>query len=191
VNRKAAKLRGLVVGIVLVMLGLAVDPTPAMAGPQDFRTPGAGILVDVPYKIWNSESIKCMEVHAASMANGALVDQWTCNGGSHQAWTWRATPVAGFYQLVNGNSRKCLDNAGNYSNGAQLTQWTCEDNNPHQRFWVQPNPSIGSRWSFGTGGLQTICIEVYHAGINTNGTKVNQWTCNGNANQVWLESSAL
>ncbi|MBS2966867.1 RICIN domain-containing protein, partial [Actinocrinis puniceicyclus] len=29
----------------------------------------------------------CLDVTGASTANGALVELWTCNGGSNQQWT--------------------------------------------------------------------------------------------------------
>ncbi len=29
----------------------------------------------------------CLDVTGASTANGAVVELWTCNGGSNQQWT--------------------------------------------------------------------------------------------------------
>ncbi len=38
------------------------------------------------YNFVNLNSGKCLDVTGASTANGAIVEQWPCNGGSNQKW---------------------------------------------------------------------------------------------------------
>jgi chitosanase len=63
---------------------------------------------------------KCMDVTAASTANGAKVQLYDCNGTGAQKWS------ASGGQLINTASGKCLDATDNSSaNGNQLQIWTC------------------------------------------------------------------
>ncbi len=34
---------------------------------------------------------KCMNVSGASVQNGAIIQQWTCEGGDNEKWTLAAT----------------------------------------------------------------------------------------------------
>ena len=38
------------------------------------------------YTVVNLNSNKCLDVTGRSTANGAVVQQWTCNGGTNQEW---------------------------------------------------------------------------------------------------------
>jgi hypothetical protein len=38
------------------------------------------------YNLINLNSGKCLDVRGRSTANGAIVQQWTCNGGTNQNW---------------------------------------------------------------------------------------------------------
>jgi hypothetical protein len=75
----------------------------------------------------NLNSGKCLDVTGRSTANGAVVQQWTCNGGTNQEW--KPVLISGppnVYRLVNLNSGKCLDVTGrSLANGAVIQQWTC------------------------------------------------------------------
>lgn len=58
-----------------------------------------------------------------STTNGALVAQWTDNGGTNQQW--QIVDVGdGYSKLINRKSGKALDSGGTTVDGAQLTQWT-------------------------------------------------------------------
>jgi glucosylceramidase len=81
------------------------------------------------YTVVNLNSKKCLDVTGRSTANGAVIQQWTCNGGTNQEWYPRVAqnnPAATIYNLVNLNSGKCLDVTGrSTANGAVIQQWTC------------------------------------------------------------------
>jgi hypothetical protein len=196
-------------GVAPAIANPAVDggkPTPAQLGlPASVHAPSAAerralpaslasaaVAVSYPAYVWNQHSAKCMEVYASSTANGAKVNQWTCNRNANQKWTWIA--LAGSYytwKIVNVASGKCLDTSGSTANGVQLTQWACQATNPNQVFWRISNSASNYVWRFGPASRPTgaVCVEVYHSSY-LNGAKVNQWTCNGTQTQNWSESPA-
>ena len=74
---------------------------------------------------------KCLDITGGSTANGALIEEWTCNGGSNQQW------LAVNGELVNPASGKCLDDPGfNTTQGTQLDLWTCNGGSNQQ--WSVP-----------------------------------------------------
>lgn len=46
------------------------------------------------YLIHPTNSNKCLDVDGISKNDGALVQQWTCNGQDNQKWSFKATPIA-------------------------------------------------------------------------------------------------
>ena len=67
---------------------------------------------------------KCLDVTAASTADGAAVIQYTCGSGTNQQWQVRT--VGSSFQLVARHSGKCLDLPGSSTaNGTRLKQYTC------------------------------------------------------------------
>jgi sugar lactone lactonase YvrE len=76
---------------------------------------------------------RCLDVAAASTANGAAVQTYACNGTGAQRWT----ATAG--QLVNPASGRCLDAANRSSaDGTPLQIWACSGGANQQ--WVLPAP---------------------------------------------------
>jgi hypothetical protein len=74
--------------------------------------------------IVNFNSGKCLDVSQQSTADGANVDQWTCNGGQNQQWQWVAH--GSYFQLIGRQSRKCFDVHQNATaDGTNLDIWTC------------------------------------------------------------------
>jgi Ricin-type beta-trefoil lectin domain-like len=49
---------------------------------------------------------QCLDITGGGTANGALTEEWTCNGGASQQW------LAVHGELVNPASGKCLDDPG-------------------------------------------------------------------------------
>jgi hypothetical protein len=70
------------------------------------------------YFLENEYSHKCMGV-GSSLANGAGVIQYNCNGAVDEKW-WYSNG-----QFKNVYSGKCLGVASSQSAGRQLIQWTC------------------------------------------------------------------
>jgi hypothetical protein len=77
------------------------------------------------YEIVNANSGKCVDVSAASTANGANIQLWTCNGTGAQRF--RVNDVGGgFKEIINTNSSRCLDvSAQSTATGANVVQWDC------------------------------------------------------------------
>jgi alpha-tubulin suppressor-like RCC1 family protein len=74
---------------------------------------------------------KCMDIANQSSTNRALIDLFTCSGGSNQQWL----PANG--TLVNPVSGKCLDDpAFKSANGTQLEIFTCNGGANQQ--WILP-----------------------------------------------------
>src|SRR5678816_988755 len=100
--------------IVLVVAGCAVD--------VDSSDPGA-LTSSAP--LVAAHSAKCIDVRSKSTATGAVIEQWTCNGGSNQRFALvPADP--GYVFIKNANSGLCLNVQGrSVSPGALIVQWTC------------------------------------------------------------------
>lgn len=78
---------------------------------------------------------KCMDVYFASTADGAIVHQYACTGGSNQRFTLESQG-GGKYRLKANHSGKCLAvTGGSSSEGAQLEQRSCNASNA-QMFYV-------------------------------------------------------
>ena len=79
------------------------------------------------YNITVISSGKCLDIRDGSTSNGALLQQWDCNGNAQQKW--ELLPIAGqdgWYALRPQNSNKCLDVYGAETrNGATVWQWDC------------------------------------------------------------------
>lgn len=139
------------------------------------------------YAIANVNSSYWAEVSGASMANGAVVDQWVDNGGNNQIWTF-SNAGNGFYYIKNVNSGLVLDVANaSTSEGALIDQWQSTGN--LNQLWV---PQFVN-YADGTGSYN---LYSANAPINLNllevpgnstaqGTQLDQWAPNGGANQQW------
>ncbi|WP_329455631.1 lectin [Streptomyces sp. NBC_01497] len=113
---------------------------------------------------------KCVDVAAASNANGTAVQLYDCNGTAAQQWT-----VAG-----DGTVRalgKCLDvvDAGT-GDGALVQLWDCTGA-PNQKWSVNSAQDIVSL----SAGK---CLDVKDRST-ANGTRLQIWTCSGQSNQKW------
>lgn len=122
---------------------------------------------------------KCMEV--TGTANGALIEQWTCTGGTNQAWTLDHMGN-GQYRFVAENSGKCLDlDGGSTANGVQLQQWDCAPGD--KQLWT-----IEEGTATGYYAIKSVasgkCVDVSGASTSDGG-QVIQWDCHGGDNQYW------
>ncbi|WP_437806942.1 RICIN domain-containing protein [Sorangium sp. So ce1078] len=123
---------------------------------------------------------KCLDVNNASTSDGAVVQQWTCNGGNNQQWLLQSAGGA-YYRIVARHSGKCLDVvSSSTADGASVKQYTCNGGNNQQ-------------WQFQDdgGGYYRIvarhsgkCLDVV-SGSTSDGAAVKQYTCNGGNNQQW------
>lgn len=114
---------------------------------------------------------KCVDVAAASSANGTAVQLYDCNGTAAQNWTVAAD---GSLQALG----KCLDaTSAGTANGTQLQLWDC-------------NGSGAQKWQPGSGStlvnpVSGRCVDATGPS-SANGTRLQLWDCFGAANQQWL-----
>ncbi|MFI7272913.1 ricin-type beta-trefoil lectin domain protein [Streptomyces sp. NPDC049879] len=112
---------------------------------------------------------KCMDVNAASSANGTRVQLWSCNTSTAQWWTLRSD---GTLRAVG----KCLDaNAHGTANGTQLQLWDCTG-------------GANQVWQVYNGGYRNPisgrCVDV-PGSTTVDGTQLQLYDCNGTNAQRW------
>jgi glucosylceramidase len=113
---------------------------------------------------------KCVDVAAASAANGTAVQLFDCNNSSAQSWTIAAD---GSIQALG----KCMDivSAGT-ANGTQVQLFDC--NGTGAQIWAPTaahdlvNPASGR------------CLDATGPS-SANGTRLQIWDCSGGTNQKW------
>ena len=90
---KSRRLGGLLAVAAAVGEGLPAAPQAAASLTQitNFGTNPTGLQRNVNSNgtITGAQSGLCLDMTGASTANGALVELWSCNGGSNQQWTLR------------------------------------------------------------------------------------------------------
>ncbi|MFD7734988.1 ricin-type beta-trefoil lectin domain protein, partial [Kitasatospora phosalacinea] len=113
---------------------------------------------------------KCVDVAAASSANGTAVQLYDCNGTTAQQWT---TGTDGTVRALG----KCLDlTSGGTANGTQAQLYDCNGTGAQQ--WQAKsdktlvNPASGK------------CLDATGPS-SANGTRLQIWTCAASANQQW------
>lgn len=129
----------------------------------------------------NRNSGLALDVTGASTSDGALIEQWTPNGGANQSWQFGKAATTGYSTLVSVGSGKCLDVPNNSTaSGVQLDQWTCNGgtNQEWKQVWI--DSTHYELQSLKSG----LCADVYGAS-KTAGAAVIQYTCKSSANQQW------
>ena len=95
------------------------------ASEEDSQTVGDAItsISDGDYTFKPVHSGKCLDVSSSSLADGARVQQWTCNGTSAQTFHV-AYLGGGIFEITNTHSGKSLDVKDVSGDpGATLQQW--------------------------------------------------------------------
>jgi GH18 family chitinase len=113
---------------------------------------------------------KCVDVAAASTANGTAIQLYSCNGTNAQSWT---VGTDGTLRALN----KCMDvTSGSTVNGAKIQLWDC--NGSGAQVWqAQSNGTLRNPQS-------NKCLDV--TGNNSaDGTRLQIWDCYASSNQVW------
>ncbi|MGW4465366.1 lectin [Micromonospora sp. NPDC004704] len=113
---------------------------------------------------------KCVDVAAASNANGTQVQLYTCNGSNAQQW------IVGDDGTIRALG-KCLDVAsGSTANGARVQIWDC-------------NGSAAQQWTASAGLLRNPqankCLDATGPS-SADGTPLQIWECFGGPNQQWV-----
>jgi microsomal dipeptidase-like Zn-dependent dipeptidase len=136
--------------------------------------------VTPPGVITSYHAGRCLDVDGQSLADGARVQQWACNGGSNQ--TWQLRPAAdGSFEIVAGGSDKCLEiDGGAVAIGSAAVQRACSGAS-HQRWRAVRS---GNTFSLRPVHSQ-LCLEVPDQS-RANGARVVQTACTGAAHQQWV-----
>ncbi len=118
-------------------------------------------------------SQKCLDISGYSTKPGLSVEQWSCNGGSNQSFSF--VPVTGgHYQLQPQHDKLCLDIA---SNGVQVIQNTCSSSTTQQ--WSLLQAGVGTYTVVSSSGT---CLDI--SGESTaNGGNVIAYSCHGSSNE--------
>jgi hypothetical protein len=128
---------------------------------------------------------KCLDVSSSSMADGARVQQWSCNGTSAQ--TFHVVYLGnGIFEITNTHSGKSLDIKDvSHDPGATLQQWGY-------------GGGANQQWQFYGDGTGKVVIAAHHTGLvldvggasTADGAAVIQWPWNGGNNQRWIMEPA-
>ncbi len=128
--------------------------------------------------ILSRSSGKCVQVQDASSADGTAIVQWTCDGGTNEAF--KLVPIGNHFRLVASHSGKCLAvSGGSTAQGAAVVQNGCSGVDSEQ-------------WTVQTFG-KAFRLVVKHTGMCLNvsgnetgrGAPLIQWPCAGADNEVW------
>jgi chitinase len=115
---------------------------------------------------------KCVDVAAASSANGTQVQLYTCNGTTAQQWSSNG----GTLQSLG----KCLDvNAAGTANGTKVQIYDCNGTAAQQWTHNSSNELVNA----GSGK----CLDATGPS-SADGTPLQIWTCTGATNQTWTVS---
>jgi hypothetical protein len=123
---------------------------------------------------------KCLDVNSASTADGAVVQQWSCNGGTNQQWQLQDVG-GGYFQVIARHSGKCLDVvSASTADGAAVKQYAC-NGGTNQQWQLQ---DAGGGYSRVVARHSGKCLDVVNAST-ADGAAVKQYACNGGTNQQW------
>ena len=162
------------------------------------NTFGSGNIEDVAFK--NTDGSNALIVLNSDTANAHTFNveengqsfTYTLPARAVATFTWPALGSSGngissstWYQVVNSNSGKCVDDTGgSTANGTAVQQWDCGSGNANQEWQFQPTDSgyykvvtrnsTSAAWDV-TGGT----------GATSDGTPIQLWSYGGGTNQQW------
>ena len=128
---------------------------------------------EIFFQIANRASGRCLDITGAAAANGTAIEQWDCNGGDWQKWSYDVK--TGLIRSKQ-NARYCLDNGGQFANGAKLILWQCVGN-ANQRFTADT--------SAGTIRMRFLPDQAMDGYGTDSGAAVGTWGFWGGQNQLW------
>ncbi|MBB5868022.1 chitinase [Allocatelliglobosispora scoriae] len=113
---------------------------------------------------------KCVDIAAASSANGTAVQLYACNGTAAQTWT------VGTDGTIRGLG-KCMDiTSAGTANGTKIQIWDC--NGTGAQVWqAQANGTLRNP-------VSGRCLDATGPS-SADGTRLQIWDCAASANQIW------
>ena len=143
-------------------------------------TSGGGNNNSDAYTIVNRNSGKCLDVQGNNTNNGAVIQQFSCNGGQNQQWFLRSAGN-GFYNIVSRSSNRCLDIPGASRDDRVPVQLHSCHNGDNQAFQLR---HVGTSFFNLVVRNSGKCLDVRGASTS-NQAIVQQFSCNGGQNQQW------
>ena len=148
--------------VIAVAAGIVVPAAAVVYGLMPANAAAAGPITGL--------GGKCIDVAAASSANGTAVQLYDCNGTGAQTWT--VGNADGSITALG----KCLDvSAASTANGAKIQIYDC-------------NGTGAQKWSVSNGALINAgsgkCLDVTGQS-SANGTRLQIWSCTNASNQKW------
>ena len=151
--------------ILIAVTGLSVvTAAPASAGPIYM------------YWIVNQNSVKCLNVDNASLADRAPVIQWTCQTTfTNDQWYFLPAPApVDAVWIINRHSRKCLNvNNASVADRAPVVQWTCQEPLPNDKWSLV---DMGNGFYHIVNVNSGKCLNVSNASLADRAPVV-QWPC--------------
>jgi hypothetical protein len=124
-GRKRILAAALTVATVGVAVALTTMPSEAATSPA-----GGGV-----YDLASGASGKCIDVSGASTANSALLVQVGCTTATDLQWQ-AVEQSSGQFNLVNGNSTRCIDVPTGGVSGTQVQQYGCGSGTKTNQLWT-------------------------------------------------------
>jgi TusA-related sulfurtransferase len=152
-----------------------------MAAAKTSTQPVNGAFPAGTYTIKSAYDGKCVDINAASTANSAQVQQFTCNGTGAQSFAV-SDQGSGWYKILNANSGKAVDIASaSTADGANVQQYT-DNGTGAQRFSIVPTDSADPTAFSIMNQTSGKCLDIKDWSTADRGT-LQQWTCSGGLNQ--------
>jgi hypothetical protein len=152
-----------------------------MAAAKTITQPVNGTFPAGTYTIRSAYDGKCVDINAASAANSAQVQQYSCNGTGAQSFVV-SDEGSGWYKILNTNSGKAIDIASaSTANGANVQQYT-DNGTGAQRFSIVPTDSDDPTAFSIMNQTSGKCLDIKDWSTADRGL-LQQWSCSGGANQ--------
>jgi predicted alpha-1,6-mannanase (GH76 family) len=165
------------------------DCSPAVVALQVLPPPSTtGPIASGTYRVINKNSSLCVDAKSSGTANGTVVEQGTCNGGTNQQWVFTATDSGYYKVLAASNSAQGWDVSGGpgaTADGTKIDLWQNGGANNQQFAPV----SEGSGYYHLVARNSGTCVDINNASTTT-GVQLQIWTCNSSAAQSFLVTSS-
>lgn len=177
-------IRKITCGSFVLLLGACMAVDAEIPGEQVQDDPEAAIVSSVSDGIYVIRSVatnKCLDISGGSKANGAKVQQWTCNGTDAQKF--RLTSIDGTrYSLINVGSNKAIDvKEASPAPNAEIIQYDYHGGH-NQQFQITNRG--GTHFSLHPRHNPAMALDLYW-GRPEDGTPIVQYTYEGRDNQKW------
>jgi glucosylceramidase len=169
----------------------------------DSNTFGSGNVEDVAFQnpdgstalvVLNSDTANA---HSFNVSENGQSFSYNLPAKAVATFTWPKLSSGGtgginsstWYEVVNTNSGKCVDDAGgSTANGTAVQQWDCGSGNTNQEWQFQPTDS-GYYKAVSRNATSAAWDVTGGSGATANGAPIQLWAYGGGTNQQWLPTA--